>query len=43
MKCYKCKVYEATKHLEDVGICQKCADTLLVAAMLADITNSTLL
>ena len=41
IKCYNCKVYLATKGIKELGkgLCDKCADRLLVAAIMADLSE----
>lgn len=41
MTCYnKCKLLKATKVLDDaVGVCDECANKLLTAAVLSDLTT----
>ena len=40
--CFKCKVMLAKKFVDklNIGICDKCADKLLVAAILVDVVNN---
>ena len=41
IKCYNCKVLLATKGIKELGkgLCDKCADRLLVAAIMADLSE----